>query len=226
MNEMIQTDLQNEYFEFAYKNWNLEEVGKIQLRSDVFENYINIDLISQVVRWQMAKSRSGNHETKTRSEVAGTTRKPHGQKETGKARQGSLKGPHQYGGGVVFGPHKRSYEFKLNKKVRQNAATSILSCRMLEKNIYCLENFEQFAFDKTKKLDNWLKEHNIKAPLFVLHDEFSNNQIKKIFQNIPKCDFILSCGFNVLDCIKHDEIIFDLRSIKEIEKRYSNEVEL
>lgn len=208
-------------FEFAYKNWNLEEAGKVELKSEVFKNFIDVDLIAQVVRWQMAKSRSGNHETKTRGQVSGTTKKPHGQKETGKSRQGSLKGPHQYGGGVVFGPHKRSYEYKLNKKVRVRAAQCMLSCKMMEEKLFCVESFESFAFDKTKKLDIWLKEKGIKAPLFVLHDDFSNDQVKKIFQNIPKCDFILSKGFNVLDCIKHDEVIFDLKSIKEIQQRYS-----
>ena len=97
-----------------------EEVGEISLNADIFAvEFIRDDIIKQVIDWQRAKAMSGNHKTKTVSEVLGTTKKPFKQKGTGNARQGSLRSVQMRGGGVAHGPRVRSHATKLPKKVRK-----------------------------------------------------------------------------------------------------------
>jgi len=203
-----------------YKNWMLEKIGKVDIQDEIFDVPLNEDAIAQVVRWQRAKSRSGNHETKTRAQVSGTGKKPWAQKETGKARQGSLRSPQFRGGGVVFGPHKRSYEFSLNKKFRRLAAISAISEKIREGNVDIIESF-LIPFKKTSEAAKWKDDRNIKSVLFVIGDDVVKTPAFKVFSNIPYCDFLPVRGFNVLDCVKHQKIIFDLNSIKQIANRYS-----
>src|SRR5262245_45540282 len=92
--------------------------GSVELNKEIFGVELRNDILHQVVNWQLAKRRAGTQKVKTRSEVHGTTKKPFAQKGTGNARQGSLKGPHQRGGGVAHAMAPRSYEYPLNKKVR------------------------------------------------------------------------------------------------------------
>src|ERR1700741_5683793 len=102
-------------------NQEKKKVGTIDLRDDVFAVDVNVPLVHQVLKAQLAGRRQGTAKTKTKSEVRGGGRKPFKQKGTGNARQGSTRSPLQPGGGTVFGPQPRSYEQKVNKKVMLNA---------------------------------------------------------------------------------------------------------
>jgi large subunit ribosomal protein L4 len=95
---------------------NGKDLGTVDLPEALFAAPVNEPLIHQAVTAQLAGRRLGTHDTKTRAEVRGGGRKPYRQKGTGRARQGSLRAPHYAGGGVVFGPHPRSYEQKLPKR--------------------------------------------------------------------------------------------------------------
>lgn len=199
------------------KDWNLVSTGsEIELPDEMFNAPVRVDIIAQVVRWQLAKARSGNASTKTRSEVSGSTRKPWAQKESGKARQGSLRAPHFRGGGVVFGPHPRSYSFKLNKKIRDIGMFSILSDRMREGKINIINSFID-SFDKTKEFVEWKEKHSFNKILFV-GDVYS--KLMRCISNVPYCNILSSDGLNVLSCVKHDDIIFDLEFINEVINRY------
>src|SRR5688572_10995848 len=96
-----------------------KESGEVTLNADIFGAAKRPDILARVVNWQLAKRRSGTHKTKGISEISGTTKKPHAQKGTGRARQGSLRSPHMRGGAVIFGPVVRDHGFSLPKKVRQ-----------------------------------------------------------------------------------------------------------
>src|ERR1043166_6051486 len=101
-----------------------KDVGSVELSDELFAAPVNVAVLHQAVVAQLAGRRLGTHDTKTRGEVRGGGKKPYRQKGTGRARQGSRVAPHYRGGGVVFGPHPRSYEQKLPKKMRRLALRS------------------------------------------------------------------------------------------------------
>ena len=101
----------------------------VELPDEIFAAKVNVPLIHQVVVAQQAAARQGTHATKTRGDVRGGGKKPYRQKGTGYARQGSRRAPHYRGGGIIFGPHPRSYHKDLPRKMRRLAMRSVLSAR-------------------------------------------------------------------------------------------------
>src|SRR5262245_60533215 len=126
-------------------------VRKIDLDDRVFGIEPNQAVVHQAVVIQQANARQGTHDTRTRGEVAGGGKKPYRQKGTGYARQGSKRAPHYKGGGVVFGPHPRSYEKAFPRKMRRLALRSVLSARAAEDALTIVSAFE-LDTPKTKAL--------------------------------------------------------------------------
>src|SRR5512135_1436846 len=118
-----------------------QKVSSVELPASIFEAPVHNDLMHQALVRQQANARLGTHDTKTRSEVSGGGRKPWKQKGTGRARQGSTRAPHWKGGGVVFGPHPRSYAQRMPKKMRRLAIKSALSAKAAEQQIRVLDAF-------------------------------------------------------------------------------------
>src|ERR687896_1188678 len=120
--------------------------GKVLRQIDLDDRVFGIEpnqaVVHQAVVTQQANARQGTHDTRTRAEVAGGGKKPYRQKGTGYARQGSTRAPHYRTGGVVFGPHPRSYEKALPKKMRRLALRSVLSARAAEDALVVIETFE------------------------------------------------------------------------------------
>ena len=121
--------------------YNLEAkvVGTVELADEVFGIEPNNQAMFDAILNQQASSRQGTHDTKTRSEVSGTGKKPFRQKGTGRARQGSTRATQWRGGGIAFGPTPRKYGFKLNKKVRRLALRSALSEKVQDKACTVIE---------------------------------------------------------------------------------------
>jgi len=207
--------------EFEFRDWSWKSVGKVELASNVFEAPLRKDIIARVIKWQRAKSRSGTHSTKTVSMVSGTTRKPWAQKETGRARQGSLRSAQFRGGGVVFGPHPRDYEHKLNKKVRALGCVSSLTFKLKEGLLDIVKDFDA-PFTKTSAFNAWMEERKFKSVLFVLDDSVHDEAFFRCIRNVPYCDVIPVRGLNVLDIVKHKNIVCDLTSLKAIEARFAH----
>src|SRR6056297_1617249 len=138
-------------------NTNGEKVTDIDLSDDIFNSKVNEDVVHQVVTAQLAKVRSGNASTKTRSEVRGGGREPWRQKGTGRARHGSIRSPLWVGGGITFGPRPRSYDKKVNKKMKRIALRSVLSDKLQNEGIMILDelNLDQI---KTQKMAALLEE--------------------------------------------------------------------
>src|SRR5215212_3635712 len=126
------------------------EVGTIDLPETLFNAEVNQDLLHQAVTAQLAGRRTGTHSTKTRGEVRGGGAKPYRQKGTGRARQGSRSAPHYAGGGVVFGPHPRSYEQKLPKRMKRLALQGALTAKFGDEAIKVID---AFGFDAVRTRD-------------------------------------------------------------------------
>ena len=150
-------------------NINGEKTGTVEALDAVFGIEPNQAVLHEVLTAELAAARQGTASTKTRAEVRGGGRKPFKQKGTGRARQGSIRAPHMVGGGVTFGPQPKSFEKKVNKKVRRLALISALSEKVRQGNLLVIDG----AFDapRTKKavtLINALEA--TKKQLFVVND--------------------------------------------------------
>ena len=166
----------------------------------------------------LASRRQGTADTKTRSEVSGGGRKPWRQKGTGRARQGSTRAPHWYHGGVVFGPHPRSYSKKMNRKERVLALKSALSYKVANDEIIILDKLNV----KTPKTKDMIKLLNdIKAPskTLIVVDELTDNLILAT-RNIPKVELLEVSEINVLDIIGADGLVITKKALEMIEEAY------
>src|SRR2546426_1527562 len=127
----------------------------LALPAALFDGTVNEAALHRAVVTYLANQRRGTHQTKTRSFVSGGNQKPWRQKGTGRARQGSIRAPHWRHGGIVFGPHPRSYRLGIPKKIRQLAKKSALNARAREQAVFVVD---PLAYDKpqTKPLTELL----------------------------------------------------------------------
>ena len=136
------------------KNLDNKVLKQIDLNKSIFGVDVKNEVIQRMIRYQLAKKRSGNHKTKGISEISGTTKKPFKQKGTGSARQGSRRSPQMRGGAVIFGPEVRSHAHKLPKKIRSMALKMALSNKFKEGrlkivSVYCFR-FPSICFSSIK----------------------------------------------------------------------------
>lgn len=158
----------------ALYNMQGENIGSIELNSDVFGQEVNKNVLHQVVVNYLANQRQGTQSTKTRTEVRGGGIKPWRQKGTGRARQGSIRSPQWTGGGVALGPKPRDYRFKLNKKIRKLAVKSALSAKAEENGIIVIDGLKMDEI-KTKTMAQLLKKIGAdKKSLIVTKDNDVN----------------------------------------------------
>ncbi len=204
--------------ELSVLNIEGKETGRtVELNDRIFGIEPNDHAIYLDVKQYMANKRQGTHKAKERSEVIGSTRKIKKQKGTGTARAGDIKSPLFRGGGTTFGPRPRSYDFKLNKKVKQLARKSALSYKALEKNIVVLEDFNLEA-PKTKEIVTIKSNLQIadKKSLFVLPAE--NNNIYLSSRNLQDVSVVTASELNTYQILNANTIILFEGSVKKIEE--------
>ena len=206
-------------------NLKNKPVGDIDLDSNIFGIRKLPDIIHQYVRYQNAKSRQGSHKTKSRSEVSGRSKKPFSQKGTGNARQGSNKPPNFRGGAVSMGPQNRDHSFSLNKKEKKLALKSALSIKFTEEKVIIIDSFEIKSL-KTKELYSDLKQFDYKSALFIYSESGIDKNFKLASANIPRVSILSQKGINVKDLITFDKIFIEQKSINEITKRLSWNINL
>ncbi len=195
-----------------------EKVSDITLNENVFGIKPNDAVLYDAITLAQASQRQGTADTKTRSEVSGGGRKPWRQKGTGRARQGSTRAPHWYHGGIVFGPHPRTYGKKMNRKERVLALKSALSYKVQENEIIILDELNV----KTPKTKDMIKLLNdIKAPkkTLIVVDELTDNLILAT-RNIPKVELLEVSEINVLDIIGADGLVITKKAVEMIEEAY------
>jgi large subunit ribosomal protein L4 len=193
-----------------------KKVGQADLADAVFGAKVKDYLLWEVVKAQQAAKRAGTHDTKKRDEVRGGGKKPYKQKGTGNARQGSTRAPNFVGGGVVFGPHPRSYAYTVPKKVKRAALVSALSLRAKEKKLVIVDALA-FEAPKTKRLAGILKVLGAESAIVV--DGKGNANLSKSTRNLPKAKYLAPEGLNVYDILNHPSLVIAAGAVKDIEAR-------
>lgn len=196
---------------------NNKEVGEISLAPEVFEVPVRPEILNLVVRAQRAKVRAGTHATKNRALISGGGSKPWRQKGTGRARSGSSRSPIWRHGATIFGPQPRSYEFKVNKKVRRLALRMALSSRVLEEGgVKVVRSFEVPEI-KTKRFAEIAKNLGLKKALIVLPKE--DNNLALSARNIPGIKVLLHDQLNVFDVLRYPQLVLLEEAAKAVEER-------
>ena len=196
-------------------------VKEVDLDKKIFGVEIKTEIIHRMIRYQLAKKRSGNHKTKGISEISGTTRKPFKQKGTGSARQGSRRSPQMRGGAVIFGPRVRSHAHKLPKRIRSLALKMALSNKLKEGKLKVISDFK-ISKPKTSFLTSKLAKMEIDSALFIDGKDVEKN-FENAVRNIPKTDFLPISGLNVYDIIRRNFLVISEQALLGINERFENE---
>lgn len=199
-----------------------EKVSETILADEVFSIPVKKSVLHDVVRMQLAKKRSGTAKAKGRSEVSGSTRKLYRQKGTGNARAGSIKSPLRRGGGIIFGPSPRSFEYSIPKKVRALALKMALSAKLAASELSVIDTFAMDTI-KTKEFDSIIDRLGLKNTLIVINgnDGGNNRNLVLSARNVPDVKVIPTEGLNVYDILKYDNLLLLESAIKEIEGRFA-----
>ena len=195
------------------------ETGNVELPEAVFGIEPNEPVMHQALIRQLANGRQGTASTKTRSEVRGGGRKPYRQKGTGRARQGSTRSPQWEGGGVVFGPHPRSYRMDMPRKQRRLALRSALSAKAQDGGLVVLEAFE-IEVPRTRAITDLLR--SVEAGRRVLVVLGSHNEmLEKSARNIAEVQVTLAGNLSVRDLLIAETVIVTRDAIEHIEEAFS-----
>ena len=200
----------------AVLNIKGEKVKDINLNENVWGIEPNDAVLYDALTLARNNARQGTADTKTRSEVSGGGKKPWRQKGTGRARQGSTRAPHWIKGGIVFGPHPRSYAKKMNRKERRLALKSALSYKVIESEMIVVDNFD-LETGKTK--DAKVALNNLKAnkKVLLVVDELNDNVILAT-RNLNNVVLLEASEINTYDVIAADNMIITEKAVKAIEE--------
>jgi len=171
---------------------------KAKLSKNVFAVEPNDHAIYLDVKQYLANNRKGLHKTKERAEIKGSTRKIKRQKGTGTARAGSIKNPLFRGGGRVFGPRPRSYNQKVNKKVKRLARKSALSYKAKNKAIMIIEDFD-FSKPNTKDYFSILKAFDLEAKKTLMVLSGGNENIYLSSRNLKNSKVVVNSELNTYE---------------------------
>lgn len=197
-------------------NMNAQEVGSIELNDEIFGVEYNEPLIHEAIVAYNANQRQGNKSTLTRSEVRGHAAKPYRQKGTGNARQGSTKGPHYTGGGVVFAPKPRDFSKKVNKVAKRTALLSALSAKVADGQVTVLDKFE-IASAKTKDAQNFINAFKFDGSVLVVGANNGDNELKAI-RNIPELSAVNIELLNTYEVVANKNIVLTEAAVKCLEE--------
>ena len=194
-------------------------VGEIELSDAIFGIEPNKVAVHAVVKNYLANQRQGTQSTLTRAEVSGGGRKPWRQKGTGHARQGSIRAPQWYHGGIALGPKPRDYRYDLNKKVKRLALKSALSSKVLENNLVVVDNIVVDEF-KTKTVAAMLNALKVEGKALIVAAE-KNDKLIKSAANIPGVKTALTNTINVYDMVNAGKLVIAKDAIAKIEEVYA-----
>src|ERR1700722_5240228 len=185
----------------------------VELPEEIFEVEPNDHVIYLAVKQYLAAQRQGTHKVKTRMEVKGSSKKLHKQKGTGGSRKGNIRNPLYKGGGTIFGPKPRDYDFKLNRKVKDLAKMSAFSHKAKDNSIVIVE---ELSFDepKTKHFTDVLKALKIadKKTLFVTPE--LNDNVYLSLRNLGKVKSLLLADVNTYDIVNADVLVLSESAAK------------
>lgn len=191
---------------------------KVTLSDTIFGIEPNSQAIYMATRQYMNNRRSGNHSTKERNAIKGSTVKIKRQKGTGTARAGSIKSPLFRGGGRVFGPSPRDYSFRLNKKVKRLARRSALSAKVKDGELMVLEDFK-LEQPKTKEFANILKSLSLQETKTLLIVSDLEHNIMLSSRNIPGVKVRRADSLNTYELLDNKKVLVMEGSLKVIEEQ-------
>ncbi len=196
-----------------------KKVSDIELADSVFGIEPNENIVHSVLVNYLANQRQGTQSTKTRAEVSGGGKKPWRQKGTGRARQGSIRAPQWIKGGIALGPKPRSYRYTVNKKERRLAIKSILSSKVLEKELTVVDKLE-LAEIKTKTMVKALADLKVEGKTLIILPE-NNKNVLMSSRNIEGVKTIVANNINVFDLLKYTNLILPVDTVKKLEEVYA-----
>ena len=195
------------------------EVGEIELSDDIFGVEYNEPLIHQAVVTYLANQRQGTKSTLTRTEVRGGGVKPWRQKNTGRARQGSIRAPQWIKGGVVFAPKSRDFSKKMNKGAKRGALLSALSKKVADGELLVIDEIKLSA-PKTKEMEEFRKALRLEKRTVVVMDENDQNVILAS-RNLPTLSTLSVGEINTYEIVKNAVVVLTKGSVKKIEEAYA-----
>ena len=196
-----------------------KKVDTVELKDEIFGIEPNEAVVHSVLVNYLANQRQGTQSTKTRSEVRGGGRKPWRQKGTGRARQGSIRAPQWIKGGIALGPKPRSYKYTVNKKEKRLAIKSVLSSKVLEKELTVVNEIKLKEI-KTKEMQKALNNLKVEGKTLILLPE-KNETVQKSARNIEGVKTTLVNTINVYDLLKYKNLVITLDTVKKLEEVYA-----
>ena len=190
--------------------------GTAELAASVFGIEPNVPVMHQVVRAQRASWRQGTHDTRTRGEVRGGGKKPWKQKGTGRARQGSIRSPQWRGGGTVWGPHPRSYAFKVNSKEIKLAMRSALSAKLADGQLTVVDDFG-FEKPSTKAAVAAMKALGLEGRTTII---VASDDVETFlsFHNVPAVIVVPATEINTYEILDNKNLVITTQALKRIEE--------
>ena len=191
--------------------------GSRDLPSELFEAKVSVPLMHQVVVAGLAGLRAGTHSTKTRGDVSGGGKKPWRQKGTGRARQGSIRSPQWAGGGIAHGPHPRSHDMRVNKKMKKGALRSALTDALQSGKLAIVDDIA-FEGPKTAEAAKLLVSLELEGKvLIVLPRPTDDGTVEKSFRNIRSARVAYAGGLGVYEILLADRVLFTSAALDAIE---------
>jgi large subunit ribosomal protein L4 len=198
-----------------------QEIDKINVDEAIFGVGPNEAVVHQALVRQLANSRQGTADTKTRREVSGSSRKLYRQKHTGMARAGNRRSPLRRGGGVIFGPHPRDYRQAMPKKMRRLAIRSILSARVAGGKLKVIDSFGLEEL-KTKQMLQVLQALGIKVPALLVTADLDMTVFKSA-RNIARVSTLPANMLNVVDLVSHNTLLMTVGAVRRVEALFGEE---
>jgi large subunit ribosomal protein L4 len=195
-----------------------KEKGTVELAASLFAAPISEAMIHQAVVRQMAGRRLGTSDTLTRGEVHGGGKKPWRQKGTGRARQGSRRAPHWAGGGVVFGPHPRSYEQRMPAKMRRTALRGVLSAKQADGALRVVDGFGIDGI-KTRTMIDRLEAWDAGGKVLLVIPR-RDETVELSCRNLREVRVILADSLNVVDLLEADTVVFTSDALTRAQEVY------
>ncbi len=193
--------------------------GNVEIDDSITDTPYHKHVVSEVVRQFLASKQQGTHSTKSRSEVAYSTRKLYRQKGTGSARAGSAKSPIRRHGGTIFGPQFRSHSIRLNKKTRLLASKSAFAEKIRQDSVMVLDNLE-LNDNKTKNLKSLLSTFDLPPKVLIVTDQISDN-LRLASRNMHDVHVLSHRSLNVYEIIRNNKVIFTKKALESFVERFS-----
>jgi large subunit ribosomal protein L4 len=204
--------------ELPLTNFDGKKSGSVRLSDAIFGLEPRPDIIHRCIVWQLAKRRAGTHKVKNRAEIWRTGKKMYAQKGTGNARHGSARVPQFRGGGRAFGPHVRSHEIGLPKKVRALALRHALSVKAKSSDLIVVEDLK-LKDAKTSALIKQFEKLGFSNALVIDGAEVEKN-FSSAARNIPDIDVLPVVGINVYDILRRNKLVLTKAAVDALEARF------